>query len=801
MARIVPISIEEEMKSAYLDYAMSVIIGRALPDARDGLKPVQRRILYAMGELGLYHNKPYKKSARVVGEVLGKYHPHGDAPVYEALVRMAQDFTMRYPLIDGQGNFGSMDGDPPAAMRYTEVRLSRIAEEFLVDIDKETVDFVPNFDGSFEEPVVLPTRIPNLLLNGASGIAVGMATNIPPHNLSEIMDALVALIENPLLSVDELLNYVKGPDFPTGGIIAGRDELIKAYKTGRGNIRVRGRVKVEEKGKKVSLVITEIPYQVNKASLVEKISLLAEEGKLGEIQAVRDESNREGVRIVIELKAGEDPELVERKLYKFTQLETGFGIILLAIHNGEPRLLNLKEALNIFIEHRKEVITRRTQFDLRKAKEKAHILEGLKIAIDNLDKVIKTIRSSKSPAEAKERLMLLFGLTEVQAQAILDMKLQRLTALEREKVEKDLLETKRLIEDLEDILQREERLFLEMKKEFIEIKEKYGDERKTQIVDRIEEYHPMEMVKEEEVVVTITHKSYIKRVPLSEYRGQRRGGRGKKAVNLKGTDFVEHMYIASTHDTLIIFTDKGRAYGVKIFEIPEASRQSRGKPVEHLIKLSEDEKITTVTHIPKGVGGSFIMVTKNGVVKKTPVEAFENVRRNGIIAINLDEGDSLVSVCLVDGEDLVVIGTRNGRAVVFPSGLIRNTGRNARGVRGVTLKDDDEVVGMDIAIPDSYVLTVTQKGYGKKTPVNEFRVTGRGAQGVICHKLTDKTGKLVDLKVVKDEDEIMIITKEGMAIRMTVVEIPTYGRATSGSRLIDSSSEVAVVCRVRESEE
>ena len=800
MSQVIPISIEEEMKSAYLDYAMSVIIGRALPDAKDGLKPVQRRILYGMGELGLFHNKPYKKSARVVGDVLGKYHPHGDAPVYEALVRMAQDFSMRYPLIDGQGNFGSMDGDPPAAMRYTEVRLSRIAEEFLKDIDKETVDFVPNFDGSFKEPVVLPTRVPNLLLNGSSGIAVGMATNIPPHNLAEVVDAVIALIENPNISIDELTNIIKGPDFPTGGAIIGRDEVVKAYKTGRGNIRIRGKVEIEEKGRKTSLVITEIPYQVNKASLVEKISHLAEEGRLGEIQAIRDESNREGIRIVIELKSGESPSIVEKKLYRYTPLETGFGIILLAIHEGEPKLLNLKDALNIFLDHRKEVVTRRTEYDLKKARERAHILEGLKIAIENLDEVIKIIKSSSSPKEAKDRLILEFDFTEVQAQAILDMKLQRLTALEREKIEKDLKETLSFIEDLEDILSREERLFSEIKRELLEIKEKYADARRTEIIEAVEEFLPLEIIKEEEVVVTITHKGYIKRVPLTEYKGQRRGGRGRKAVNMKGSDFVEHMYIASTHDVLIVFTDKGKAYGIKVYEIPEATRQARGKPLEHLIKLEENEKVTAIAHITKETKGSFLMVTEKGIIKKTPISAFSNVKRNGIIAINLEEGDKLKAVCSVDGEDLVVIGTKEAKAVVFPSDNVRNMGRGARGVKGVRLKEGDSVVGMDVAASGKQILTVTEKGFGKRTPVEEFRITGRGAQGVIAHKLVDKTGKLVDLKVVSDDDEIMLITKDGMAIRIPVKEIPVYGRAASGAKLIQSDSEVVVVCRVKDTD-
>ncbi len=795
MERIEPVSIEEEMKSAYLDYAMSVIIGRALPDARDGLKPVQRRILYAMGELGLLHNKPYKKCARVVGEVLGKYHPHGDAPVYEALARMAQDFSMRYPLIDGQGNFGSMDGDPPAAMRYTEARLARIAEEFLRDIDKNTVDFVPNFDGSFMEPVVLPTRVPNLLINGASGIAVGMATNIPPHNLSEVIDAAVYLVDNPDATVAELLRFVKGPDFPTGGFVVGREELEKAYATGRGNLRVRGKVEVEERGRRVALVITEIPYQVNKASLVEKISRLAEAGKLGEISAIRDESNREGVRVVVELKSGEDPELVKRRLFKYTPLETGFGVILLAIHDGQPRLLNLKEILSIFIEHRKEVILRRTRYDLDRALEREHILEGIKVALDNLDEVIELIRSSPTPQEAKQSLTERFGLTEKQAQAILDMRLQRLTGLERDKVEKELEEIRALVRDLQDILTREERLLSEVKGELLEVREKFGDERRTQILDGVEEYEPIEMIKEEEVVVTITHKGYIKRVPLSEYRAQRRGGRGRKAVDMKGSDFVEHMYISSTHDTLVIFTNRGKAYGVRVYEVPEASRHARGKPIEHLIRLEEGEKVAAVTHISGEFTGNFFMVTKKGIVKKTPVEAFSSVRRNGIIAISLEDGDNLVAVAVVNGDKLVIIGTRYGKAVVFSSGEVRQMGRSAKGVRGVKLRDGDEVVGMDVSEPGKHVLTVTEKGYGKRTPMEEFRVTGRGAQGVVAHRLSDRTGLLVDLKAVSDGDELMLITRDGMAIRISADEIPVYSRTASGVRLVQAEAEVAVVCR------
>ncbi len=789
-SNIIPIKIEEELKSAYLDYAMSVIIGRAIPDARDGLKPVQRRILYAMWELGLLSNRPYKKSARVVGEVLGKYHPHGDAPVYEALVRMAQDFNMRYPLVDGQGNFGSMDGDPPAAMRYTEVRMAKIAEEFLRDIDKETVDFVPNFDGSFMEPTVLPTRIPNLLVNGTQGIAVGMATSIPPHNLSEVIDALVYLLDNPDATIDDITRFIKGPDFPTGGTIMGTDEIRKAYETGRGNITLRGKVVREDTKRGINLVITEIPYGVNKASLVERIATLIEQGKLGEVKSVRDESNREGVRIVLELKPGEDTEIVKRKLFKYTQLESRIALIFIAVYNNEPVLFNLKDLLNVFLEHRKEVIVRRTEFDLRKAREREHILEGLKIAVDFLDEVIAIIRSSETPNEAKERLMKRFLLSEKQAQAILDMRLQRLTALERQKIEDELKEVRKLIQDLEDILNRRERLYEEIKKELLEVKAKYGDERRTDIALLEEEIREIDLIKEEDMVVTVTHRGYIKRTRVSLYNPQRKGGKGRRSIALKDGDFLEHIYIASSFDTLFIFTNTGRVFGLKVHDIPEKNKNEKGVPIEHLVKLQEGERIASISHIRDIGNQSFLMVSKKGMVKKTPVSLFVNAKRSGIQAMGLSAGDELVGVALVEGEDLVIIGTKLGKAIVFDAGEVRDMGRSAKGVAGVKLKGEDEVVSVGIVGTKRYVLIVTKKGFGKRVPIDEFRVTARGAQGVIAQNVTEKTGEVIAIIPVDEEDELIVVTKEGMAIRLSAKDIPVYHRSAVGVKLLSTDSEV-----------
>ena len=804
MAQVVPISIEEEMKSAYIDYAMSVIVGRALPDIRDGLKPVHRRILYAMQELGLWHNRPFKKSARVVGEVLGKFHPHGDAAVYDALVRMAQDFTMRYPLVDGQGNFGSLDGDPPAAMRYTEVRLTALAEEFLRDIEKDTVDFVPNFDGSFQEPTVLPTRVPNLLVNGTSGIAVGMATNIPPHNLSEVIDALVYMIDHPEATVEELMDYIQGPDFPTGAFICGRSEIIRAYKTGRGSLRLRAKMEVEQlRGKRQALVVKEIPYQLNKASLVERISQLALEGKLEEIQAVRDESDRHGVRVVVELKKGEDPDFVMKKLYRYTPLETGFGVILIALVDGAPRLLSLPEMLRAFLEFRREVVTRRTLFDLEKARDRAHILEGLKMALDHLDEIIALIRASANPQEAREGLMERFALSEKQAQAILDMRLQRLTALERDKIEKEYQEVLALIKELETILGEESVLWGVIRDELLQIKEQYGDERKTGILEEVEAFHPEEFIKEEDMVVTLTHRGLVKRTPLAQYRSQRKGGRGKKALEVKDEDFVEHLYVASTLDYLLFFTNQGKVHLLRVYEIPEGSRQAKGKPINQLLRLEEGERVTAFTHLlEKEQEGHLMMATKLGVVKKVSLDQFRHVRRGGIMAISLDEGDELISVKPVDQETPVIMGTRGGRAIVFSSSQVRAMGRSARGVRGIRLAPGDEVVGMEI-LEGEYILTVTEKGYGKRTSKDAYRVQSRGGQGVTAHRLTDKTGRMVAILSVNSQDELFIATQEGMAIRLEAREVSVMGRATQGVKLMDLPPEDVVVgvSLVREREE
>ena len=794
MAQVTSISIEEEMKSAYIDYAMSVIVGRALPDIRDGLKPVHRRILYTMGELGLTHNRPFKKSARVVGEVLGKLHPHGDAAVYDALVRMAQDFAMRYPLVDGQGNFGSLDGDPPAAMRYTEVRLTALAEEFLRDIEKDTVDFVPNFDGSFQEPTVLPTRVPNLLVNGTAGIAVGMATNIPPHNLSEVVDALIYMIDHPHATVEELMTFIKGPDFPTGAIICGREEIIRAYQTGRGTLRLRAKVEVENrKGKREALVVKEIPYQLNKASLVERISQLASEGKLKEIQAVRDESDRHGIRIVIELKRNEDPDFVLKKLYRYTPLETSFGVILIALVDGVPRLLTLPSILSAFLNFRKEVVTRRTLYDLGKARDRLHILEGLKIALEHLDEIIKLIRGSSTPQEARQGLMDGFGLSEKQAQAILDMRLQRLTALERGKIDKEYQEVTSLIQELETIIREEPVLWRVVKDELLEIKEKFGDQRKTKISEEVEAFDPEAFIKEEDMVVTLTHKGLVKRTPLSLYQSQRKGGKGKKALKIAKKDFVEQLCIASTLDYLLFFTNKGKVHCLKVYEIPQGPKDAKGKPINQIIRLKEGERITAFAHLKEKDGdGHLMMATKLGVVKKVAQAQFRHVRRGGIIAIKLDAGDELISVKPVNGDTPMILGTKEGMAMVFSSAQVRAMGRTARGVKGIHLAPGDEVVGME-PLTAECVLTATQKGYGKRTSISAYRIQARGGKGVIAHRLTKKTGKMVSILPVNPDDEVFIATQEGMAIRLRVKEVPVMGRATQGVRLIDLPNGDTVV--------
>jgi DNA gyrase subunit A len=802
----IPINIEDEMKKSYMDYAMSVIIGRALPDVRDGLKPVHRRILYAMNELNNDWDKPYKKSARIVGDVIGKYHPHGDMAVYDTIVRMAQDFSLRYPLIDGQGNFGSIDGDPPAAMRYTEIRMSKLSKELLEDIDKETVDFIPNYDESLVEPVVLPSKFPNLIVNGSSGIAVGMATNIPPHNLVETINALIALIENPEVSVEELMNHIPGPDFPTAGFIYGKEGIRQAYETGRGVIQLRARAIIERdrKGERESIVITELPYQTNKAKLIERIAELTEEKVIEGISNVRDESDREGMRVVIELKRNEVSEVILNQLFKHTQMQTSFGIILLAIHQNQPKLLSLKDTLQFFIQHRREVVTRRSLFDLKKAEARAHILEGLKKAIEQIDAIIATIKSSKTPKEAKERLIERFALSEEQAQAILDMRLHRLTTLEQRKIVEEYEETIKLINQLKALLASERLMLNLIKEELISIRDAYGDKRQTEIVDVAPEIRIEDLIAEEDMVVTITHTGYIKRNPISLYRSQHRGGKGKVGINVKEEDFVEDLFIASTHHYILFFTDAGKIHWMKVHEVPQAGRLTRGKAIVNLLNLSPQEKVTTILPLKDFEKGKFItFVTKQGIIKKTALEAYSNPRVGGIIAIHLDEGDELISAKLTDSQQHLFLGTKMGKAIYFPETQIRELGRTARGIRGIKISKGDEVVGMEVVFPHTQILTVTANGYGKRTQVSEYRVQNRGGSGVFTVKKTQKTGDVVAIKTVTDEDELMIISDKGKIIRLRSVDIPTQGRATQGVRLItiEEKERVVAVARLAEKEE
>ncbi len=791
---LLPVNIEEEMKISYLDYAMSVIIGRALPDVRDGLKPVQRRILYAMFREGLLPGKKYSKCAGVVGEVLKKYHPHGDSAVYDALVRLAQEFNMRYPLIDGQGNFGSIDGDPPAAYRYTEARLAKIAEELLRDIDKETVDFIPNFDETTTEPVVLPSRVPNLLINGSSGIAVGMATNIPPHNLSEVIDGLVMLLEKPDSSVQDLMTKIKGPDFPTGGIIYGSNGIIEAYTHGRGVIKVRARVRVEKPHKgPEQIIITELPYQVNKARLIEKIAELVRNKKIEGISEIRDESDRDGIRVVLELKRGEIPEVIINNLYKHTQMESSYGINMLALLGGQPRIMSLRRILSQFLQHRREVTIRRTRFELRKAEEKAHILEGLKIALDYLDEIINLIRASSTPEEARRGLTDRYPLSEIQAQAILDMKLQRLTGLEREKIIKEYEETIKEIERLKAILASETLVNEIVKEELLEIKEKYGDERRTEIIPEAKEISIEDLIAEEEMVITISHNGYIKRNPLSEYRSQRRGGKGLIGMETRENDYVEQIFIGSTHDYMLFFSNLGRLYWLKIYQIPEAGRASRGKAIVNLLQLSEGERITTAIPVKDFEEGYLVMFTKKGTVKKTPLKDFSNPRGRGIIAITLDYGDELIAVRRTTGTDDLLIGTRSGLAIRFHEEDVRPMGRTARGVRGIKLTNDDEVVSAEVVQDRTTILTVTEKGFGKRTRIEEYPVHGRGGKGVISIKTNEKVGKAVGLLQVKDDDEIVLITNTGKLIRTKTENISILGRNTQGVKLMDVSDDDRVV--------
>jgi len=804
--RRIPINIEDEMKTSYLDYAMSVIVGRALPDVRDGLKPVQRRILYAMFREGLLAGKKYSKSAGVVGEVLKKYHPHGDMAVYDALVRLAQDFNMRYPLIDGQGNFGSIDGDPPAAYRYTEVRLMKIAEEMLEDIDKETVRFNPNFDGTTEEPAVLPTKIPNLMINGSSGIAVGMATSIPPHNLGEVVDGLIMMIDEPEVTVQDLITVIKGPDFPTGGIIYGMEGIHNAYMHGRGLIQVRAKVYIEREARteKESIIITELPYQVNKARLIENIADLIRDKKIEGIVDLRDESDREGMRIVLELKKGELAPVILNQLYKHTQMQFTFGVIMLTLVNNQPRVLNLKRLLRAFLDHRKEVVLRRTAFDLRKAEERAHILEGLKIALDNLDKVITLIKTSKTPEDARMGLVAKFGLTTIQAQAILDMKLQRLTGLERERIMEEYRDTIKGIESLKAILASDRLVMKIIKDELLEIKKTYADPRRTEIVPEEKEIDIEDLIAEEEMVITISHMGYIKRNPLSLYRSQKRGGRGITGMETKEEDFVEQLFTATTHNHILFFTDKGKVHRLKVYQIPEAGRTAKGKAIVNLLNLNEEEKITAVLPIKEFSEGLYLlMVTDKGIVKKTALKAYSNLRAGGIIAITLGEGNKLIDVKLTDGNQDVVLGTRNGIAIRFKEKEIREIGRGGKGVKGIRLGKGDQVVSSETVLKDRTLLIVTEKGFGKRTPTTDYRLQGRGGKGIITLKRTEKNGDVVGLAQVSDEDEVLLVTAEGKVIRVKVKGIPIMGRNTQGVKLIEleSGDKVVSIAKVVESEE
>jgi DNA gyrase subunit A len=785
-----PINIEEEMKISYLDYAMSVIIGRALPEVRDGLKPVQRRILYAMFREGLLPNKKYSKSAGVVGEVLKKYHPHGDSAVYDAMVRLAQDFNMRYMLVDGQGNFGSIDGDRAAAYRYTEARMAKIAEELLSDIDKETVDFTPNFDETTEEPRVLPSKIPNLIINGAAGIAVGMATNIPPHNLGEVIDGLLMLLEDHNTPVEQLLTVIKGPDFPTGGIIHGTAGIKDAYSTGRGLVKVRAKAKIEKEHRGgENIIITEMPYQVNKARLIEKIAELVREKQIEDISDIRDESDRDGIRVVIELKRNAMAEVVLNNLYKHTQMETTFGIIMLALVSGQPRVLKLNTLLNHFLQHRRDVILRRTRFELRKAEERAHILEGLKIALDHLDEIIALIRKSRNPEEARIGLMQGYQLTEIQAQAILDMKLQRLTGLEREKIISEYKETLKEIDRLKSILGSEKLVTKIIREELLEIRNKYADERRTEISEDTREITIEDLITEEEMVITLSHQGYIKRNPLSAYRSQRRGGKGLTGMETKEEDFVAQLFIGSTHDYMLFFSNFGRLYWLKTYQLPEAGRTAKGKALINLLQLSEGERVSTALPVRDFKDGYLVMFTKNGTVKKTALTAYSNPRGKGIISISLDEGDELIAVRKTSGTNDLIIGTRNGLSIKFNEEDVRETGRTARGVRGIRLMKGDEVVAAEVAEEKTAILTVAENGFGKRTKIEDYPLQARGGKGVISIKLTEKGGKVVGLLQVREEDEVVMITGAGKLIRTTAENISVHGRNTQGVTLMKTADE------------
>ncbi|MFH5832081.1 DNA gyrase subunit A [Halalkalibaculum sp. DA384] len=810
--KIVPISIEEEMRSSYIDYSMSVIVSRALPDARDGLKPVHRRVLYGMSELGMLHNRNYKKSARIVGEVLGKYHPHGDSAVYDTIVRMVQDFSLRYPLVDGQGNFGSIDGDSAAAMRYTEVRMQRIAEEMLTDLNKDTVDTQPNFDDTLQEPTVLPSMLPNLLINGASGIAVGMSTNMAPHNIEEVIDGILAYLDDPDIEISELMEHIKAPDFPTGGIIYGYDGVKEAYETGRGKITMRARASTEElRGNREQIVVTEIPYQVNKTTLIQKIAKLVQNDKIEEISEVRDESDREGMRIVIVLKRNSNAGIVLNQLYKYTQMQQTFGVINIALVKGRPELLNLKDLIHHYVEHRIDVIIRRTIYDLDQAEARAHILEGLKIALDNLDEVIKTIRGSNSPDEANRELRRKFALTDIQAKAILDMRLQKLTGLERDKIDLEYGEITEKIADYRNILSNRDRQKAIIREEITELRDRYGDPRRTQIIHSADDFSVEDMIADEDVVVTISNKGFIKRMPVSGYRRQKRGGKGMKGTSTRDDEYVEHLFVATNHNYILFFTEKGQCYWLKVYEIPEGSRLSRGRAIVNLIDIDKDDSIKTFVPVKtledeEYINNNYIiMATKQGKVKKTRLEAYSRPRRDGIIGINIQEGDGLLEAALTDGQSNIILASKKGRAIRFHEEEVRDMGRNTTGVKGMDLGKNNEVVDMVVVknTHEATVLAISENGYGKRSLVEDYREQSRGGKGVITLKVTKKTGNLISLKEVSDKDDLMIITEQGKVIRMNCGGIRTMGRNTQGVRImrLDEEGQIAAVTRVVNEEE
>lgn len=798
-SKIISRLVQDEMKQAYLDYSMSVIVGRALPDVRDGLKPVHRRILYAMHDLGMVFNKPFKKSARIVGEVLGKYHPHGDTAVYDAMVRMVQTFSLRYPLINGQGNFGSVDGDAPAAMRYTEARLNKLSGEILEDLEKETVKFIPNFDTSLEEPTVLPSKFPNLLINGSSGIAVGMATNLPPHNLKEVCAGIIQLIDHPEISIDELMKLVPGPDFPTGALISGRGGIKSAYKTGRGKILIRSKVTVEEDKKKSRIIVNEIPYQVNKAELLEQIAALTRSKNITGISDLRDESDREGTRVVIELKSNASPEVILNQLYKHSRLQITYGIIMLALVDNQPKILNLKELMQHFLNHRVEIVKGRTKYGLKKAEERAHILSGLIIALDDIDNAIRLIKASNNVGEAVNTLIQTFKLTEIQSKAILDMRLQKLTSLEQDKLRQEQKDLLTKIEEYKSILGSEERVLSIIKEELRYLTVNYGDERRTQLIDGEENFLEEEdLIKKEDMVITITHNGYVKRLPVTTYREQKRGGRGIIAAGTGDNDFVEDLFIASTHDSLLFFTNKGKVHWLKVYQLPQASRQARGTAIVNLLQLDKDEKVSAFTKVEKFEEGKFIfMATRQGKVKKTSLTDFSRPRRGGIIALSLSDKDELINATLTDGGKEIIVATKKGQAVRFNEKDVREMGRTASGVRGIKLKADDGVIGMIAVDPKKKLLTITKKGYGKKTPIEDYRLIARGGSGVTNLKITEKNGDVVTIKEVDDTEELMLISKKGIIIRMPSKDISTIGRATQGVRVMKIASDDQVVAAAK----